>query len=153
MTLSTESEIVRQDWPLLLIARDVLGVSGPETLDPVRIQKGIFLLSQRGPRRDLYTFRPYNWGPYSSELNSDLDFLVVTGMLKREQEPGRTWNRFRLTPQGEERARILAASLKQEAVEWLGKTRLFLTSRSFGKLLADVYEAFPEYATASLFRP
>jgi hypothetical protein len=136
----------------LLIARDALGVEGPEVLDPIRIQKGMFFVSQRGPKRDIYKFRPYNWGPFSSDLYGDLDFLVATGALTREHVPGRTWDRFRVTEVGLERARALAASLHQQEVAWLGQLRRFLTTRSFDKLLDDVYEAFPEYATESLYR-
>ena len=101
--VQVDQETSRPDWALLLIANEALGVEGPETLDPVRIQKGMFLLSMRGPRGagDLYRFRPYNWGPFSSDLYGDLDFLVATGALTREHVSGRTWDRFRANGTGD----------------------------------------------------
>lgn len=52
----------RSDWLLLLLDRAALEASGPDELDPVRIQKGMFLLSERGSARGLYNFRAYDWG-------------------------------------------------------------------------------------------
>jgi hypothetical protein len=143
--------VTREDWPLLLTAREVLGVPGPDELDPIRIQKGMFLLSMRGPKRDLYRFRPYNWGPFSVDLYGDLDLLVANGMLVAQDQPGRAWARFKPTGEGVARARQVATQVGAPAVSWLGITRQFLTTRGFAKLLSDVYDEFPEYATASLF--
>src|SRR5450755_729547 len=106
--MSGDSDFYRDDWPLLFVDRESLGTSGPEALDPIRIQKGMFLLSMRGPCRDLYKFRPYNWGPYSSDLVGDLELLVSRGLLTTVQEPGRNWARFRPTSQGRERAGQMA---------------------------------------------
>ncbi|MGO9343405.1 MAG: hypothetical protein ACLP6E_12940 [Acidimicrobiales bacterium] len=80
--------------------RPLLGVEGPDALDPVRIQKGIFLLSERGPAQGVYQFRPYNWGPFSPALYGDLDLLCRLGYLKTEQVPGRTWKRYSVTLRG-----------------------------------------------------
>ena len=51
------------------------------------MQKGVFLLEQRGPEswRDTYRYSPYNWGPYSSELASDLTSLDESGLLLCER--------------------------------------------------------------------
>jgi hypothetical protein len=145
-------QLTRQDWPLLLISRSALGVDGPETLDPVRIQKGMFLLSMRGPQRNLYSFRPYDWGPYSSTLNADLGALVAERALMTEAEPGRTWARYGPTSAGEGRASDVASYLPTATVQWLGQARRFLTTRTFSKLLSEVYEMYPEYATQSRFQ-
>jgi DNA-binding PadR family transcriptional regulator len=142
----------REDWLLLLIDRDATGAGGPDALDPVRIQKGMFLLSKRGPKRDLYHFRPYNWGPFSSTVYGDLNLLENEALIAREQEPGRAWVRFRTTANGSERARAIAEDLKPSTVQWMAATRRFLTTRSFTRLLSDVYDEYPEYATESLFK-
>ena len=66
----------RRDWLLLLVG---LRTEGPDAaLDPVRSQKGMFLLRQRGILDDTesYEFTPYHYGPYSFELRSDLEALV-----------------------------------------------------------------------------
>jgi hypothetical protein len=143
----------RSDWPLLLISREALGVEGPEALDPVRIQKGMFLLSVRGPldHRNTYQFQPYDWGPFSRDVAADLDVLSFQGLLATELEPGRTWVRYVTTEKGNERAHEVAEMVPSGTVEWLGMVRRFLTTRSFTKLLTDVYEMYPDYAVNSRF--
>jgi len=148
----TDLRVQREDWPLLLIARDATHADGPDTLDPVRIQKGMFLLSMRGPQRDLYAFRPYNWGPYSPELVSDLNSLVALGLLHTEQEPGRTWARYRPTERGAARAGAVAEAVGGTTTRWMASVRRFLTTRSFTQLLSDIYDEYPTYATQSLFK-
>jgi uncharacterized protein len=150
--MGTHMGIERADWPLLVIDRSALGTTGPDALDPIRVQKAMFLLSMRGPRRDLYRFRPYNWGPYSSDLDGDLRSLVPAGLLTTEYQAGRSWPRYRPTDEGHDRATIVAESLGDATVSWVAQARQFVTTRDFATLLNDVYEEFPDFATASLFR-
>lgn len=129
-----------------------MGATQADGLDPVRIQKGMFLLSKRGPARDVYSFRPYNWGPFSADIYRDLDALEAEGLLQGEQVPGRTWRLFTTTPQGEDRARQVAQTLNPEHLQWLSRTRQFVGTRSFTKLLREIYSAYPEYAGKSLLQ-
>ena len=142
----------RSDWIVLLLARDELHVDGPESLDPVRIQKGMFLLSEIGPAKALYSFRPYNWGPFSSDIYGDLDGLVRSGLVSQDTAPGRTWARYSLTESGRTAAHEIAEAAGNETVTWIGDMRRFLTERSFAQLLNDVYARFPDMATRSQFR-
>jgi uncharacterized protein YwgA len=141
----------RPDWLLLLLDRDALGAEGPEGLDPVRIQKGMFLLSKRGPARGLYDFRAYDWGPFSSDIYTDLAMLARRGYLSEERVLGRTWSTYRVTAQGHERAVTVAANAGAGSSTWLRQAREFLTSRSFAQLLREIYELYPDYAVNSRF--
>jgi hypothetical protein len=142
----------RSDWLLLLVCRQSLAVDGPDALDPVRIQKGMFLLSQRGPARNLYQFSAYNWGPFSSQIYRDLDYLVDSGLLDRTPAPGQTWARYAATKRGVDRATEIASQVGPADVAWLAQCRRFLTERSFAKLLTDIYAAYPGMATKSQFQ-
>lgn len=141
----------RSDWLLLLLSPDALGAGGPEGLDPVRIQKGMFLLSKMGPSRDVYEFKPYHWGPFSRDIYSDLDALAARGLVSKEPVPGQSWSRWQATAMGEEHAEEFGRTLSPKAVGWVARLRRFLTTRSFNKLLDDVYEEFPEFAVRSQF--
>jgi uncharacterized protein len=143
--------ISRCDWLLLLLDRETLGASGPEALDPIRVQKGLFLLSQRGPAAALYEFRPYNWGPFSSDVYSDLDDLTARGYLAGTRVPGRSWSTYTVTTLGHQRAGQVAARVGAPSVGWLRSAREFLTTRSFPQLLRDIYAAYPEFARNSHF--
>jgi len=141
----------RADWILLLLDKDGLQVDGPDAMDPVRIQKGMFLLNERGPAPGLYTFRPYNWGPFSSDVYRDLDTLVEAGLVSATPMPGRSWSVYALTAQGRAVARTVASEAGTDAEQWIAQLRRFLTERSFARLLRDVYAAYPGMATRSHF--
>jgi uncharacterized protein YwgA len=149
--LAPGSVLQRSDWLLLLLDRDVLGAQGPDELDPVRVQKGMFLLSKRGPARDLYDFQAYDWGPFSSAIYTDLASLTRQGYLTEERVLGRTWSTYRVTARGHERASAAATQVGDTATAWLRQAREFLTTRSFAQLLREVYSLYPDYAVNSRF--
>jgi uncharacterized protein len=141
----------RSDLALLTMSQ-IAGSHGEQyPLDRIRVQKAIFLLTQRGSRqwRHLYDYRPYNWGPYSSQLASDTEILIREGLL--EDVPGAQHGRYRTTPIGESRAREAWKSLSDQEQSFLRTVRGYVTSRSFTQLLREVYAAYPDYATASQF--
>src|SRR5918997_4851797 len=119
------------DWLLLLVALD----APPGGLEPVRVQKALFLLAREGglPRAERYWFVPYNYGPMSPRIYRDVDALVRRGLLERVPVPGYSWGRVRATEQGRERARRLAAAAterEQSALRALARIRALVTSLS-----------------------
>lgn len=149
--LTAGSALGRSDWLLLLLDKDALGAQGPQELDPVRIQKGMFLLSERGPARGLYGFRAYDWGPFSSAIYADLDTLTRHGYLSEERVLGRSWSTYKITIRGHEQAAAMASQLDGQAIAWLRQAREFLTTRSFAQLLREIYDLYPDYAVNSRF--
>jgi len=111
----------------------------------------MFLLSERGPARRLYTFKAYDWGPFSSAIYGDLDALTRQGYLDEDRVPGRTWSTYRVTPSGHELASGMAAQIGSANVGWLRAAREFLTTRSFAQLLRDIYAEYPDFAVNSRF--
>lgn len=146
------SAVTPRAWLLLLLSAEALGADGPEELDPIRIQKGMFLLSDRGPARGAYEFRPYNWGPFSSQIYQDLEALERRGLVESRRLPGRTWRAYQTTRVGDKRAVKIAQQLDPEHVRWLGRVREFLTDRSFVQLLREIYRVYPQYKPRSLLR-
>lgn len=142
----------RRVLPLLLASDRFRREDEPEPLDRIRMQKGVFLLSQRGRAewQRLYPYSPYDWGPYSRSLAADLDALVAKGLMEYERIPGRRYGRYRTTAEGEKA--IDQSDIDEKALRFVAKVRLFVTERSFTRLLRDVYAAFPEYAARSRFK-
>lgn len=141
----------QRDWLMLL-----LGVGDARALDPIRIQKGMFLLAQEGGVREdeQYLFRPYDYGPFSSRIYDDLDALVEEGLVAREAVPGYTWSRFRLTPEGLAETQEIADRLDEEhlqGVRFLLQMKSDVLTRSFNRLLHYVYRRYPDYAKNSVF--
>jgi hypothetical protein len=141
------------DWLLLLVALDAPAGG----LEPVRVQKALFLLAHEGclPRAERYGFVPYNYGPMSPRIYRDVEALVRRGHLERLAVPGYSWGRVRATAAGRERATELAAAAgprERRALEALGRIRTLVTSLGFADLLATIYDRHPEYAVRSVFR-
>ena len=143
----------RVDWLVLLI--DASG--RPGGLDPVRIQKGMFLLAREAalPPPERYRFRAYNYGPMSVEVYRDLDRLVEGGLVRRRPAKGYRWSLFDVTAEGAAHAARVAALAQREAP--LARKRLerivaLLDRLDFAELLRTVYERYPQYAARSVFR-
>ena len=141
------------DWLLLLVALD----APADGLEPVRVQKALFLLAREGglPRSERYWFVPYNYGPMSPRIYRDVDALVRRGLLERVPVPGYRWGRVRATSEGRRRAEELRAGLGaagRRRLESLDRIRALVTSLSFADLLATIYDRHPEFAVRSVFR-
>src|SRR3954451_22612738 len=117
-----DKDRARADWLLLFLSPEALGLDD-EPLDPIRIQKGLFLLSIRGPERGLYSFRPYNWGPFSPDIYADLRWLEAQHLITNQTPPGQTWSVYRSTVRGTSRARQIAAAIGPDHVRWLAQAR------------------------------
>jgi uncharacterized protein len=142
----------RRDWLLVLLGQPMTA-----PLDPVRLQKCLFLLSQEAdlPLDERYAFEPYDYGPFSPQIYADLDGLLQQGLVEQLDTPGYTWKRYQASSQG--LARV--AELQQQANEGdrRGLARLQELKRqvlglSFNQLLRYVYGRYPDYARNSVFR-
>ena len=147
--------MTRRDWLLLLVAPS----AGEVDLDPVRVQKGLFLLAQEGdlPLDQRYAFVPYNYGPMSAGVYRDADALVRAGLLERVAVEGYGWGRLRATPAGRARAERLrrdaaASPQARRALARLADVHALVTSLTFSQLLETIYARYPAYAERSVFR-
>lgn len=112
--------------------------------------KGAFLVGQRGRSdwRSLFRFEAYDYGPFDTGVYVARDALVGRGLL--EIIPGR-YDSYRLTDVGREHAEDVTETLGTDA-EWIKRVGRYVTSRSFDRLLREVYAAHPDYAVRSRFR-
>lgn len=138
----------------LVIASDL--AAAPEErfpLDRIRMQKALFMATQRGPKpwRTFFDYRPYNWGPYSSQLAGDLDVMSHDDLLRCERQPDWRHPKYATTASGESEAARIWMAMDPGERAFLRQVRAYVTSRSFTELLREVYAAYPEYAVASRF--
>jgi uncharacterized protein YwgA len=140
-----ETDTVRRDWLLLLLD------SG---LDPIRIQKAMFLFAQESgaPDEDRYGFRPYNWGPFSQLIYSDLEALQQRGLVERVPKPGTTYALYQRTGDGDATATRLRSQADQGLIAGLDDVKETVSRLSFEGLLRYVYTKYPEYAVNSVFQ-
>lgn len=150
--MDTAIELTPRQQSLLVFLE---GKDGPR-LDPIRIQKGLFILAKETPDDWLpttarYEFEPYRYGPYSPEIYYDLDKLEGLGYVRATRVVGQSWNYYSLTPEGEALSRDVAQNMDSRAIEYFRRLRDFVGSLSFRKLLTTVYEHYPAYAINSVF--
>ncbi len=149
-----ERAVKRRDWLLLYAAYE----GAPDGLDPIRFQKGLFLFAQRAqvPARSKYTFKPYDYGPMSTGIYSDLDRLVDEGLLERVPVSGKRWSRYKPSEvtflEGQ---RILKQAEDEKLLDdarELFRIKQEVSRLRFNELLERVYTEHPEFAVNSIFR-
>ena len=143
-----------RDWLVILCAYR----GAPDGLDPVRVQKGMFLFARSGdvPPGEQYDFRPYDYGPMSAAIYSELDALVAEGLLEPHAVSGKSWCRYTATERGRSTAAQRLLNLKdgreKENARRLYEIKEEIASVSFNELLDRVYRDHPDMAVNSVFR-
>jgi uncharacterized protein YwgA len=136
------------DWVLPFL------VNGSEQGQPV--VKGSLLLFKEffvfvkeiKPELDAYfKFVPYDYGPYSFQLRTNLDTLLILGLIKTERTNDRT--DYYLTERGKQKAQTLSEKIDQKTKEKIIKLRQDGTKLGYMGVLSYVYARYPEYTTAS----
>jgi uncharacterized protein YwgA len=146
--------VKRRDWLLLYAAYE----GAPDGLDPIRFQKGLFLFSQRAqvPTRSKYTFKPYDYGPMSTGIYSDLDRLVDDGLLERVPVRGKRWARYKPSKvtflEGQRILKQAEDEKLLDAARELFRIKQEVSGLRFNELLERVYTEHPEFAVNSIFR-
>jgi hypothetical protein len=134
-----------------------LSTDEAQKLDPVRIMKGLFLISMESPqdwlpREARYEFVAYNYGPCSFDIYSDLDQFVEHGYVKATEVPGRSWKYYSPTSKGVELSKRLVRTMHPKVVKYFEAIRNFVSKLSFRQLLEAVYHRYPQYAVKSVFK-
>src|SRR5690242_6975808 len=136
---TTKGSMHRRDW--LIVMLGLRGTGSSPAMDPVRVQKAMFLLAEEAglPATDVYAFEPYNYGPYSFVVRDDLEALVSEGLASKSPVPGYSWCRFPLTDAGLEAARSIVRNADHEPLQHAADIKRTVTGLSFNRLLKQVY--------------
>lgn len=147
-----ETPVTPQDWTLLVIA-----AAGDKPLQPVQLQKSLFLLGEELSAKDLgtrhfYAFTPYDYGPFCAEAYSDAEVLEAAGLVTISRPPETRYRLYVCTDQGAKRAAELRASLAPSAADYLARVVAFTQSLTFNELVTAVYKAYPAMKKNSVFQ-
>ena len=176
---------IENSMDLLLVLLFSPGKTGEsEPIEGItRLQKLMFLLQQgKGPSELVkqaqdYKYKPYKMGPYSSDLNKDLDELKSAGLLATEEleyllpddriesEAGERErdilnsgmrkvksSRFELTKFGRRVAHDLYEGMSKAQKSELVEFKTFFNSITLRQLLIFVYEKYSDYASNSTIK-
>ena len=145
--------LTRQVVPLLLLYAE----EGKHISGRTRFQKMIFLAQhEKNDVLNWYNFFPHDFGPYSSDLQNDLDFLALEGLLKEKQTNygDKIVYQYKLTKRGEDFVKKALYSPKHSkslinTLKALTNIKNKYQNSPLDKLINDVYRKFPDYAIFS----
>lgn len=154
--------IVRQAYALLMVyANDREPVRGR-----TRFQKMMFLLWKRMDGKGMdgpsgLGFVPHHYGPYSRQLQDDIDGLIGEGLVEEEVVEGPTGQytyRYRATGAGAAMATALVEDPEYKKFGFGGKVygaicsvKSRVNGMGIRDLLEEVYAEHPEYAQYSRY--
>lgn len=142
----------RRDWALLTIA-----AAGGDRLQPVELQKSLFLLGEGLPEQvgdNFYDFKPYNYGPFDHQVYADAESLAAEGYVRvLPAERGR-WREFAASESGLTRAKELVDSgvVDSGAFDFLTRVVEWARGKSFNELVRSIYRQFPRFRENSVFQ-
>ncbi|HUQ78582.1 MAG TPA: hypothetical protein VM427_06905 [Patescibacteria group bacterium] len=144
----------RDDWLLLFLAQPALNGRHVAPMEPLKVMKGMFLVTRRGgpSLSDLYEFEPYDYGPFTRDIYRDLDSLRDDGLVAEAAVPGRSWRTYRPTEAGIERALALQKVADAAERTTLDDAHRFVATRTFLRLLRDIYAAYPDFAVNTVVK-
>ena len=135
-------------WLLLTV-----GMAKGRGLSPVQINKSLFLMKMEAEEfvgSAFYQFEPYNYGPFCSDIYSDLNDLIENGFMI-SSPGGMRFNIYSLTPLGLEKCDELKNNIDERATSFLQETVSWVLRKSFPSLLRAIYSKYPEYKSNSIF--
>jgi hypothetical protein len=131
---------------LLLLIAD--GAGGAFDLDRIRLMKAAFLVDRKGPESwEVFSFRPYTYGPFDSDVYRAKDHLLSEGLLKTE--PSRRYSSYHVTDAGRARVAEIESEIGTRHADWVRTVGDWVTQRSFSKLIQSIYAEYPDYAKHS----
>ncbi len=152
------SERGREGEPVLDAQDVALGLLGVHPERPIfnRIvmMKEAFLFEKELARELMMNVRnlgfvPYDYGPYSRDLDDALRSLESSGLIHIEKEAQGQKEVIGLTERGKEAAARLLASLDREHVAKIGRKRKAWDQLGYYGLLQKIYEEYPSFKSRS----
>jgi hypothetical protein len=139
------------DWLILVID------FATKPLQPVQLQKSLFLLDkklaphQKGVDR-IYTFTPYDFGPFDSSVYSDAEFLAEQGLVVIERRPGQNYKQYQITKSGHAVAASLSEQLEPGVLQFARDIVKWCQGLTFNQLVSTIYREYPEMKEKSVFK-
>jgi hypothetical protein len=132
-----------------------IALEGPvPALDPVRVQKGMFLfaIDESSKSDETYDFVPGLYGPSCRRIFGDLKYLVAHGLAATTPEEGMNWSLYSPTDEGLAAGqKMLEREPDETAVRLLYEIKSEVSRHTSGQLIDDLYDRFPEYASKCVF--
>jgi len=118
-----------------------------------RFQKLVFLAQEESDVPELYSYHADSYGPYSYDLQDDIDALLKEGYIEKNVERNAVGNErhvFSVNQEGIEAVRRLLTQPRYKGLfEKIQAMKQEYNQKPLDHLLQYVYQNYPEYATES----
>lgn len=143
--------MILKDWTLATIA------SASKPLQPVQLQKALFLLSQNLPlsvvqEADFYAFEPHDYGPFCRTVYEDAEALEAEGLVEIRRPPASRFNLYSSTEAGDEKAAEFRTTIPRRAASYVDRVVTWTQSLSFNQLVSSIYQTYPSMKVNSVFQ-
>ena len=141
-----------KDWTLLVIA-----AANGEPLQPVQLQKALFLFGENltdAQRQTVgfYDFQPYDFGPFAQAIYADADELEAEGLILIMRSRSRAYREYVATPAGLKEAARLRDQLDPAIAEYVRGVVAWVRRLSFDQVVRAIYKKYPRMQVNSIFR-
>lgn len=141
-----------KDWTLLVIAS-----ADRQAIQPVQLQKSLFLIAKNVPPQILgpqpfYNFSPYDYGPFCSSVYNDAEQLEMEGLVTIHRPPQSRYKSYIATDSGSLKAQTCLQRLPAEIADYVKKVVSFSQRLSFNELVGAIYKAYPDMRVNSVFK-
>ena len=144
----SDTKLNKDEFVLALMA-----AADGDAHQPVQIQKLLFLADDKigsqlgGP---FFHFRPYDYGPFDSDVYHTLERLEVDGKVEIIRG-GWAKRTYRLTAEGQRLGEGVMGTLRPGTGEYMKALSAWVRSLSFSELVSAVYKAYPDMRENSVF--
>ncbi len=148
------SKISQRARILLLLLADKGTTKGDnEIVDgSVKLMKQLFLLSKEIKINGFYKFVPYDLGPVSFQVYSDLNHFLKTNLIEDFLLTDTNKTAYRLTKKGMQYLSTLRSKADDKVLKQIHAIKKKYNRMELEDLIIDVYTRYPEYAKKSKIR-
>jgi hypothetical protein len=133
----------------------VLAVSDGAVHSPVQVQKMFFMMDKKISERvggPYFAFTSGNYGPYDDAVHDELKALEQEGLVEIYRDLKRSWQTYRVTPEGLRQGKKLLASLDPQVADYIQRLSNWVLSMPLPELVGWIYREYPEMKVNSAFR-
>jgi hypothetical protein len=146
------SSVNRRDLVLAILA-----AANGRSYTPVQIQKAVFVICDQLPHLiddgPGFNFQPYDYGPFDSDVYSEIATLRHDGAAIIAPSGVGNWNTYAATDAGVDRGdEFLYQVMKEEDRAYIEQISNWVRSLNFATLVKSIYEAYPRMRANSIFK-
>jgi hypothetical protein len=135
----------------------ILAAANGRSYTPVQIQKAVFVICDQLPHLiddgPGFNFQPYDYGPFDSDVYSEIGALQREGAAIIAPSGIGNWNTYAATDAGVDAGdEFLYQVIDEDDRVHIERISKWVRSLSFTTLVKSIYEAYPRMRANSIFK-